>query len=171
MHRRRISRYGDPNVTLRLYRATRAERLARYVDRSGGADACWPWTLTTNARGYGVISAHDGGTAIASRAAYEVAHGVALDRWQVVMHLCNNPPCCNPAHLRAGTMAENQRYMATSRRTRSGEQSPQAKLSNTEVAHMRTLRAEGWKLADLAGRFGVSEAQVSRICNGRQRTS
>jgi len=117
-----------------------------------------------------VITNRDGGTAIASRAAYELTHDVELDRWTVVMHLCNNPSCCNPWHLRAGTMAENQAYMAASARTRRGEANPRAKLSNTDAAHMRALRAEGWKLTALAERFDVSQAQVSRICNGRRRT-
>ena len=153
----------------RMDGATRAERLAAYVDRSGGPDACWPWTRATNANGYGIITNKDGGTAIASRAAYEEARGVTLDRSTAVMHLCNNPPCCNPSHLRAGSMAENQAYMAASGRTHRGEGNPQAKLSDTDVAHMRALRAEGWKLAELAERFSVSVAQVSRICNRQQR--
>jgi hypothetical protein len=168
-HRGRMRRHGDPTVVKKLWHATRAERLAAYTDRSGGPDACWPWTNARSESGYGVITARGGGTAIASRAAYEEAHGVILDPSTVVMHLCNNPPCCNPAHLRAGTMAENQRYMAQSGRSHTGVRNTQAKLTGTEVAHMRGLRAEGWKLADLAERFGVSQAQVSRISNGKQR--
>lgn len=85
------------------------------------------------------------------------------------MHLCNSPICCNPAHLRAGSMAENQAYMAASGRSSRGETNGQAKLSNTDVAHMKTLRTEGWKLADLSERFGVSQGHVSQICNGLRR--
>lgn len=33
-----------------------------------------------------------------------------------VMHLCNNPPCCNPAHLELGTYAENMQYCVASGR-------------------------------------------------------
>jgi len=168
-HYTRLQRHGDPLIAKRLWKVSRAERLAAYTDRSGGPNACWPWTKALNDAGYGVIANRDGGTAIASRAAYEIAHDAALDPDVDVMHLCNNPPCCNPAHLRAGTRAKNQAYMAASGRTHRGERSPQAKLSDTDVAHMRALRLEGWRLAALADRFAISVAQVSRICNGHQR--
>lgn len=166
-HWRRLGTFS--NERRRLDDASRADRLAAYTDRSGGPTACWPWTRAISKNGYGVITNRKGGTSIASRAAYEEAHGVALDRWTVVMHLCNNPICCNPAHLRAGDMADNQAYMADSGRSHRGETNPRAKLTDTDAAHMRALRREGWKLAALSERFGVSQGQVSRICNGHQR--
>jgi predicted transcriptional regulator len=35
-----------------------------------------------------------------------------------------------------------------------------------EVKHALRLRERGWKLLDIAGAFGVSEATVSRWCRG-----
>lgn len=35
----------------------------------------------------------------------------AIDSDLHVMHLCDNPPCCNPAHLRLATQAENNADM------------------------------------------------------------
>lgn len=40
------------------------------------------------------------------RLAYHIAKG-PIPTGMVVMHVCDNPPCCNPDHLRLGTHKEN----------------------------------------------------------------
>ena len=83
-----------------------AERFWEKVDQSGGLFACWPWTANRNSRGYGDRFRVGDKQYRAHRFAYELTHGPIPDGL-LVCHSCDNPPCCNPAHLWLGTAADN----------------------------------------------------------------
>ena len=74
------------------------------VDRRGGWE-CWPWTGATFASGYGAFRL-EGKTVRAHRVAYQLSVE-ALEEDKVILHLCDNPICCNPVHLYQGTQADN----------------------------------------------------------------
>lgn len=93
----RIAKYMTPE---------KRERFWARVDKRG-PDECWPWTGSTNKQGYGCWSFKSGeGPINAHRIAYGLTHNGIPGRLHI-LHSCDNPPCCNPAHLDAGTHADN----------------------------------------------------------------
>ena len=105
-------------------RASLSDRLWRQVDCRGD-DECWLWTAKSVVTGYGVLSSggRDKPKILAHRAAWEVINGSIPDgeghHGTVVMHTCDNRLCCNPAHLRLGSQADNVRDMDEKGRRRS----------------------------------------------------
>lgn len=89
---------------------TTMERLEHYVpDRPEGE--CWLWTGTPRRPvegDYGTIWV-GGRQLLAHRHAYEMWVGPIPDWADALRHTCDNPPCCNPAHLIPGTHADNVR--------------------------------------------------------------
>lgn len=87
-----------------------------------------------------------------------------------VCHHCDNKACCNPAHLYAGTPADNSRDMIERERLPLGEDRPFAKLTKDEVAQ---ILAE-WNGSDLPSQdelaecYGVSQAAIGLIIRGKR---
>lgn len=74
-------------------------------------DGCWLWTKEVNNQGYGRFEIRRDGCRVrvlAHRLAYRLATGLDPGR-NVVRHRCDNPLCCNPADLHAGTQVDNMR--------------------------------------------------------------
>lgn len=67
---------------------------------------CSSFTGTKMRFGHGLIGGEDGKPVLAHRIAYEHKHG-PIPKGMVIMHLCDNPSCCNPDHLILGTYKDN----------------------------------------------------------------
>jgi hypothetical protein len=139
------------------------ERFFEKVDASAGAFGCWPWIGELDRNGYGKFYL-SGRMGWAHRAAYTLLVG-AIPAGFDVRHLeCDNPPCCNPAHLAVGTHWQNVHDSINKGRNNRGERSGTAKLTADQV---RAIRAEyaggGVLMREIAARAGVSHSLVKRI--------
>ncbi len=153
-----------------------ALRLWEKVDRSGGPDACWPWTGARTRQGYGYLLESGVGSKrlTCSRLVLELTQGVIPDGL-FALHSCDNPPCCNPKHLRVGTREDNAQDSVRRGRARSpvlrGEQHPRAKLTYEKAQCLRRWRDKGLKYSQLARRFNVSETTVYNVVKGKSWTA
>lgn len=151
-----------------------------------GEGECWLWTAGTNGNGYGLIRTGPASTPriLAHRAVYQ-EHDELLPG-EVVRHSCDNPPCCNPAHLLKGTKKDNAHDMVERGRharaggkqrrlptvvgapTRSGYVNPAAVLTEEQVVRIRELRATTpLTMQQLADKFGVSRSTIHYVATGK----
>ena len=84
------------------------------------------------------------------------------------LHDCDTPACVTPWHLHEGTQADNMRECAERGRTRNnpvkGAAHWKAKLTAADV---RDIRASSDNQPATARRYGISQAQVSKIRLGQ----
>jgi hypothetical protein len=73
--------------------------IARFWDKVDRSGPCWIWTASRQSAGHGQIRVSKR-TVQAHRMSYEVSIG-PIPEGLVIDHVCRNPPCVNPTHLRA----------------------------------------------------------------------
>lgn len=171
------------------------QQIARFwshIDKSGGPLACWPWTGTRLQNGYG-WSRFLGKT----RPAHRVVCFLSIGYWpQVARHSCDNPPCCNPAHILPGTYTDNSADMIARGRSATGARNgththPESRargkrngahkyperlpcgenniLAKFPDALIEAARNSEGLQREIARRFGMSQQHVSRIKLGQTR--
>lgn len=170
----------------------------------GASDECWPF-LGKSGNQYGHKQAYwRGRMRSAHRVAYEITHGIQLADARYlrtdtpcVLHTCDNPPCCNPAHLRLGTQQENIQDASHKRRLAFGDANSSrrlperlargdangarkhpesrirgsgqkaAKLTETDIPMIRSRRQKGETLSAIAQTYNVSLNIIWRVCTGK----
>lgn len=145
-----------------------------HVDKSAGADGCWPWSACRLPSGYGQVSLSRGGRKspqkiTAHRQSWTLTHG-PIPAGLHVCHRCDNPPCVNPAHLFLGTAKVNHQDRARKGRSnaRHGEAHRFARLTETDVrAIWAALLNREATFAELGARYGVSAGTIQQLREGR----
>lgn len=91
------------------------DRFWSSVDRESTPDGCWPWVLAKSYDGYGRWKiAHM--NVQPHRLAYVLEVG-EIPEGMVIDHLCFNPACCRPSHLRVLSNQENAALQRESLKT------------------------------------------------------
>lgn len=146
------------------------DRFWSKVDATG---ECWVWKGYRMPSGYGTFQPDPvRGRMLVHRFIDEHERGQIPDG-VVVMHTCDNPSCVNPDHLRRGTQADNLADMREKRRhvdppVTIGMKHHSNKLSDSEVMEIYRRRASGENGKSLAREYGVSDAMVYDIANGKK---
>jgi hypothetical protein len=152
------------------------ERFWARIDRVG--DRCWPWG-GARSNGYGYVSWR-GRVQPAHRIAWQLTAG-PIPAGVYVCHHCDQPACCNPAHLFLGTQTDNMRDCAAKGRTTKGDRNPSrlyparrprgehhgnAKLTAADVLQIRHRKRQGERTRVVAQAFGVSPSHIEYIIRG-----
>lgn len=162
-------------------------------------NGCWEWQGSLAAHGYGTVTfkkpiqeyMRDLGVLTgkslynhrAHRAAYALAYG-QIASGEHICHRCDNPSCCNPAHLFAGTQSENMVDMLEKGRGRyqNGPGSPRRQrpyklkfgpfmpaASKLTEAQVMQIIGSNDSAASIARQFGINVSHVYRLKSGEQR--
>lgn len=141
----------------------------RFWEKVQYSPGCWEWTASRDQAGYGLFKL----TTDTLKRAHRLVMG---DPDGCVLHRCDNPPCVNPLHLYVGTKKDN----AGDRESRGrgvvprlkGEGHPQCKLTDGQAEQIKALAQKGTvSQRRIAAMFGISQAHVSEIKNGRKRNA
>jgi hypothetical protein len=129
-------------------------------------NGCMVWLGQTLAKGYGHVRI--GNKKIQThRYALSKKLGRPIGENMCALHTCDNPPCCNPDHLREGTNQDNvDDKMSKGREARNkGEKHGCAKLTESLV---REIREQQGKVSQrkLAAKYDVSRALIFKILVG-----
>jgi HNH endonuclease len=137
----------------------------------GDPSSCWIWLGPKTSGGYGTTT-HRGVHTTAHRVAFLLS-GRSIPPGHYVLHTCDNPACCNPAHLHAGTQRENIAEMHNRGRAGDcrvfGEAHGRAKLTDRQVRQIHVLSLLGLSQQCIADTFDISQSQTGRILRGENR--
>jgi hypothetical protein len=163
-HYYRWRKHGDPTGGGTAW--GEPDRFYRDVVLPYCGDECllWPYSRTA---GYGRLC-REGRDYLVSRLVCEDEHGPAPTEAHEAAHSCGNGKlgCVTRKHLSWKTRVENEADKLVHGTHNRGERQGGAKLTTDDVLAIRALVGQVSQ-KEIASRFGIGKAQVSRIVNGK----
>jgi hypothetical protein len=85
------------------------------------------------------------------------------------MHTCDNRLCCNPAHLRLATQADNVADMHAKGRAYTGDRPRGSRHGNAKLTEdqVREIRAAPYGSLALAAHYGITYGALKDIRRGK----
>lgn len=120
-------------------------------------DSCWEWRGKYSG-GYGYYF-HKGKKYSMHRLMYQLWYG-QIPKGMVIRHMCHNPQCCNPNHLKVGTHQQNMDDMK-----KAGRQGTASKLT---PAQKRKIKYSPLSQRQLAKIYKVSPTTIWRVRNNHK---
>lgn len=171
MHAARFRRHGDPLFVAKRPNGSMMEDMEKIL-AAPPSDTCMEMMTGRDARGYVTVQV-DGRRRKATHIILERSRGPRPSPEHGALHSCDNPPCCNPLHLRWGTQFENagDRDGRNRRTPLRGEDVTNSVLTELQVAEIRALygppRGRGVRggvtMQQLADRYGVSRGLIGHV--------
>lgn len=126
-------------------------------------NGCWEWPNSKGSYGQTTVENVMMSTHIVM---FIAVHGYQP---KMVCHHCDNPPCCNPAHLFPGDNKINMQDMAKKGRTgvRIGPDNHNSKLTPDAVMAIRATEFVYGTAVQLAEFYGVSATTIVAAKKGR----
>jgi len=167
-HYQRWHKFGDPLHQSGKTKPGEPIEFCHTIAAHTEKDGCvfWPFGRFTN--GYGHVH-YEGSSTGAHRVVCRIAHGEPSSEDLVVAHSCNNGNrgCVNPNHLRWATHVGNAQDRISHGTQVRGENHGMSLLTDKDVKEIAQLLAVETQ-ANLAARFGVSQATISNIHTGKK---
>lgn len=140
-----------------------AERFEKFVERH--EVGCWLWRGAITGEGrYGQIWDNESGRHRGAHVvAWELANDQSVPRDRIVTHVCDNPPCVRPDHLKLDTYAGNMQQKVDRGRCPRGSKHGMSKLSERDVLDIRQGYEDGQTQRELASQFGITQPHISSI--------
>lgn len=179
---RAVNNEAEHEAIFMIELAQRPSRLlTKYHERVQvqSVDECWLW-LGVKMKGYGHFYARTKVRLRAHRVAFFLEHG----RWPrpLCRHTCDNPSCCNPAHLLEGTHSDNVRDMVARGRGLTGSLNPavrrpetrprgeghcRARFTNGDIEVIRQRCRAGETRTAIAVDYNVNRSTIGRAVSGK----